>query len=386
MKKLRGFTIVELLVVLAIIWVIVALLLPAIQAAREAARRSSCFNNLKQFGVALHSYHDALKTFPPAGCVSVSHEIVGGSGTNDNDGIYASPHTMLLPYFEETGLYEQYNQNFDWWNQNPEMMAAVVPAFACPSVSGENPMLDNMLEVIWVVGGVINNYRALGVTNYAFCKGVTDSYCLAPGDKPPGPPVVPVTERGMFDINWAVNIRKVRDGLSNTIALGEAAHGPTWPVSDADANVPIWNGTVYDNQRTSLPVLDDFGQVRLCWQAWGSPQPSYRSLNEIVGVHHGSISACTLEPLNKWPPTQAQHSDSHPTDCRKSQLGAPGSRMPQTMGGFHVAPNFRSDHPDGGNFLFADGSVRFLSQQIDLLLYQQLSTMAGGEIADPPPE
>jgi len=93
-SKRRGFTLVELLVVIAIIGVLVALLLPAIQAAREAARRSSCTNNMKQFGVALHNYHDSLKTFPPGGVNTISN--VGK--------ILMSPHAMLLPFFEEEGL------------------------------------------------------------------------------------------------------------------------------------------------------------------------------------------------------------------------------------------------------------------------------------------
>src|SRR5471030_2714113 len=117
MRKSRAFTLVELLVVIAIIGVLVALLLPAIQAAREAARRSSCTNNLKQFGIALHNYHDSLKTFPPGGIVNPAN-----IGT-----IFASAHAMLLPYFEETGLKGLYDSKQHWALQRPEVCKAVIP-------------------------------------------------------------------------------------------------------------------------------------------------------------------------------------------------------------------------------------------------------------------
>src|SRR5450432_159842 len=91
MKKSRAFTLVELLVVIAIIGVLVALLLPAIQAAREAARRSACTNNMKQYGIALQNYHDSLKTFPPLGAANL---LTG-------DTFKASACVLLMPYFEE---------------------------------------------------------------------------------------------------------------------------------------------------------------------------------------------------------------------------------------------------------------------------------------------
>jgi prepilin-type N-terminal cleavage/methylation domain-containing protein/prepilin-type processing-associated H-X9-DG protein len=384
MPRRSAFTLVELLVVIAIIGVLVALLLPAIQAAREAARRAACTNNLKQFGIALANYHDTLKTFPAGGCVQTADDLDGGG-----KGIFASPHCMLLPYFEEEGLKGIYNSRRKWWYQDPTAVAKVIPVFACPSSGGENPHWDKLLEAIWRAGGVWNDYRELGVTNYVFCKGVTDAYCLAPGNKPPGPPVVTVRERGMFDFNWAVNIRKVTDGASNTIALGEATHGPNWPVSNAGPGVPIWSGagnTVYDNKRTSLPQPDSFGQTRNAWQAWVAAQPSYKWLNQAIQLHVSNIMACTLEPMNKWPPTQAQYDNDSPTICAKSQPGAPGTRGINFGGGPHVASNFRSDHSSGCNFLFADGSVQFLREDIDMLLYQQLSTMMGNEIVSPPSE
>jgi prepilin-type processing-associated H-X9-DG protein len=88
--------------------------------------------------------------------------------------------------------------------------------------------------------------------------------------------------------------------------------------------------------------------------------------------------------MNKRPVTQSFHDYVGANVCRKSGLSAPGTRGPTTTDGYHVTPNFRSDHPGGCQFLFADGSVHFLQETIDMLLYQQLSTMAGGEIVSIP--
>jgi prepilin-type processing-associated H-X9-DG protein len=94
--------------------------------------------------------------------------------------------------------------------------------------------------------------------------------------------------------------------------------------------------------------------------------------------------ACTLEPMNKWPVTNAKTGENALQNCTKSQPAAPGTRNAGPSGGPHTTPNFRSDHPGGCNFLFADGSVHFMNEDIDILLYQQLSTHAGGEVVEPP--
>jgi prepilin-type N-terminal cleavage/methylation domain-containing protein/prepilin-type processing-associated H-X9-DG protein len=374
----RGFTLVELLVVIAIIGVLVALLLPAIQAAREAARRSNCQSNLKQFGIALHNYHGAVKTFPSAGCFRAP---VGIST------IYASGHTMLMPFFEEQGLAGLYENGKSWDQQRPEVVATAIPVFVCPSNSGDNPMLDPLLSTLFTIG-LSNDYTYMGTTTYAFCKGVTDAWCFGPNGGPPGPPSVRTNERGMFDFQWAVPTRKVTDGLSNTIAMGEAAYGTAWPVCSALPGDTIWKTTTtpwtYENRRNYLAKIDSMGHQPIAWQAWDMAAPSYKTLSNLTGFYWGSIMACTLEPMNKWPVTHALTDDNNLADCRKSQPGAWGTRGMNSGGGLHVTPNFRSDHTSGCNFLFADGAVKFLTEDIDMLLYQQLSTMAGGEVAEPP--
>jgi prepilin-type N-terminal cleavage/methylation domain-containing protein/prepilin-type processing-associated H-X9-DG protein len=371
----RAFTLVELLVVIAIIGVLVALLLPAIQAAREAARRSSCTNNLKQFGVALHNYHDTFKTFPCGGCFKPPPTI---------DSVYSSGHTMLLPYFEEQALKKLYDINKAWHHQRPEVVATAIPVFVCPSCGGDNPMRDKLMTSIFV-SGAVNNYTAMGATTYALCKGVTDAWCYGPGYTPPSPPLVPISERGMFDFQWAVNGRRVTDGLSNTIAVGEATYGPNWLVANVSPADPVWNLAVNPpvlvNQRTKLAPTDGTGQQRVAWQAWDCAGPSLKRFQLNYGFYWANTMACTLEPMNKSPVTNAMADDFALTNCNKSQFSAPGTQGMTTSAGAHLTPNYRSDHTGGCNFLFADGSVHFLTESIDMLVYQQLSTMQGNETA-----
>ncbi|MBI3839666.1 MAG: DUF1559 domain-containing protein [Planctomycetia bacterium] len=374
MGRSRAFTLVELLVVIAIIGVLVALLLPAIQAAREAARRSSCTNNLKQFGIALHNYHDSLKTFPPAGIMNPK-----SSSTH----VYSSAHTMLLPYFEEASLKGLYDVNVTWGQQRPEVAAKVIPVFSCPSNGGDNPFVD--LVVTQIIGLAWVNpylppqkgYPLFGGTNYVFCKGVTDAYCFGGSDRdhalPPGQPWVPVSERGLFDNNFATPIRKISDGTANTIAVGEGAYGGNWLVT----------GLVSATNRTNLPPAGGVS-IRTCHQAWIASEPSPKDVSNAINLWVGNTMACTLEPMNKNPVTAAVWEDNRmfgTAACYKGLPSAPGTKQPWTSGGEHSAPNFRSDHSNGCNFLFADGSVHFLHDTIDMLTYQQLSTLAGNDIS-----
>jgi len=369
-RRRTAFTLVELLVVIAIIGVLVALLLPAIQAAREAARRSKCISNLKQFGIALQNYHDALKTFPPAGFVNPRRAA----------DVFASPHAMLMPYFEETALHGPYNQKLPWFKQRPEVAETVVPIFNCPSNSGENPMQDKVLLLVidvLVPDNVFKADQSFGTTNYAFCKGVTDAWSFPPYQANKKAPFN--SERGMFDFNWAVPMRKITDGTSKTIAMGEGAFGDNWQVSGATRP-----------GQDRYAAATGLAAQRQPYMAWINAEPSFL-IGPELGVYLYSVVGCTLEPLNKNPVTSAWvNAEALNTDASKSLPGATGTRTPTSCEnpddncGAHVAPNFRSDHPGGGHFLFADGSAHFINEDIDMLLYQQLSTIFGDEIVDLP--
>ncbi|MEX0676261.1 MAG: DUF1559 domain-containing protein [Pirellulales bacterium] len=382
-RKRRGFTLVELLVVIAIIGVLVALLLPAIQAAREAARRANCVSNLKQFGVAMQTYHDTHKTFPPGGCMPPPES---GDGCISDNHLFSSFHGMLLPYFEEEGLKSLYDPKQDWQHQwggstNPQFAivpATVIPVFACPSNNGENPYEDKILNEIFLIG-VTGSYKVgqlYGTTNYGICKGATDTWCNHPEK-------VDKAERGLFDVNWAVPIRKITDGTSSTIAMGEIAYGPSWPLcsmNDGQDNVNRYKARAYDFK----------GRFYTGWTPWICGQVTFYEVATIAKLFESNMYFCTLEPINKNPIAETQMHSAECGLCTRSMNLAVGHKnyrlnWPKNYNpSKHMTGNVRSDHPGGANFMFCDGSVHFLSEDINLLTYQWMSTMAGEEVVEVP--
>lgn len=339
MKFRGGFTLVEALVVIAVVGLALALLLPAVQVAREAARRRECANHLRQFGLALASYHDALRTFPPA--LVADFDLAGFDE-------YAGANSMLLPYMEQTNLHSLYDRNRPWYQQSPRVAQTVLPSFVCPSVSQANPS-----EIPFLANNPgVGTGGLYAVTNYVFCKGPNDAWCLAPA-------LVPADERGMFDVNFAMRDSGIRDGLSQTIAMGEGAGGPGWPLcfgagcATAGPPSPTGQKPHADVPWLAITIYPDF--------IAGS------------GFLASSHCGCTLEPLNKNPVTHSMVAVASISDCRCSRSGGP-----------HHTSNFRSAHPGGGNFLFSDGSTRFLQQAVDMTTYARLSTVAEGVVAQVP--
>jgi prepilin-type N-terminal cleavage/methylation domain-containing protein len=209
-----AFTLVELLVVMAIIGLLVALLLPAVQYAREAGRRGACFNNLRQFGVALANYEATVGRLPPAMIASA-----------DGMTVYANTNALLLPYFEQGNLAANYNPNLPWWNESPAVATTVVPVFVCPSNS--RPAILSAPELAPInamIGATVGT--SFAVTDYVYSMGATDGLC-GQADQ------IPLSLRGMFHVNYATKFAEVRDGSSNTFAVGEGAGGLRWPLCRA---------------------------------------------------------------------------------------------------------------------------------------------------------
>jgi prepilin-type N-terminal cleavage/methylation domain-containing protein/prepilin-type processing-associated H-X9-DG protein len=207
----RGFTLVELLVVIAIIGILTAMLLPAVQAAREAARRSQCTNNLKQLSLAMLTYHQAVGKFPPPGISSnqVSWLI------------------LILPYLEQKPLHDQFDFNEGPFGQPEKLRVAEVsvPVFFCPSSTDDEDRRSGSSSEVYPAGGprvfTAHYFGVLGpngTNNYlptptAYkCTGLTEAfggYCT----------------QGVFFYPTGLDIASVRDGTSNTLFIGEIA----WP-------------------------------------------------------------------------------------------------------------------------------------------------------------
>ena len=268
-RSATGFTLVELLVVIAIIGVLIALLLPAIQSAREAARRMQCANNLKQLGLAAHNYHGAHRHFPPGFmAINKSGQVSGGWAW----GVFLMPHLEQSPLHDLLG---PSSYTLAEVIEDPKllpMLQTSLPMFHCPSSSIEP------LREFQGGGG-----QMVGTSNYTCCRGFF-SY--------KGTTHLLKENNGVFYAESRTTFRDVSDGTTNTLALGE---------------------------RTVLAVHASDPSK---WPSWCGPG----------GLGIGStVSSSVAAEMN------------HPTDMH----------------------SFSSDHPHGAMFCFVDGSVRFLSNQID---------------------
>jgi prepilin-type N-terminal cleavage/methylation domain-containing protein len=346
-----GFTLIELLVVVAIIGVLIALLLPAVQQAREAARRTQCINNLKQLGLALHNYVDA------AGCLPAASQ--GGLG-----GVYMNftGYSHLLPYLEQSERYERFNYDvadpvgapyfttyYGWSKPANSTAYGICPnVFLCPSnrSATEAPAFVNYSfgSAAWTVPNP-------GITDYVFSGGASRSVYR---------PFADSQRRGAFGFDSATKWRDVVDGLSNTMLMGEAAGGNA-------ANRTIAVSGAYGPSRRCVRIEDPVASggrtlffENLMYMAYGRDRntgPNSAIIGGLVGM--------------------TADRDGFPyrlNDCayasRTDAWAAPG---------YQQLPNFRSVHAGGGHFLAGDGSVRFIADSIDVAAYQAFSTIAGGE-------
>ncbi len=343
----RAFTLVELLVVIAIIGILVALLLPAIQAAREAARRTQCANNLKQLGIAIHNFHDTYKKFP--------------IGNPDDDCNNYSWSAYILPFMEQSVVYDELKaggaglvyipggdnlnvhsgfiqvgtnipttpparntDTYNWWcqisnNHGNSISKSILPPFICPS--DILPTTDN------------NGY---GKSNYCACLGNETpwvNYFTANGATSWTRPSGQTEQNGVFrlsqtnDYHYVTDMGQISDGTSNVIAIGEVSVTVNVRPTQIDRVFPLWAGG--NNDWAGQWRISSFGRVT------------------------GQIT-----PINN----------------RDQDFGLP------TINSLHISDfAFGSQHPGGAQFVLADGSVRFLPDSIDPVVYSRLGDIQGGE-------
>ena len=342
MKQKRGFTLVELLVVIAIIGILIGMLLPAVQQVREAARRISCSNNIRQITLGMHNYESAFQVFPQGA------EAQFGTALPTTN-LILSAFATTLPYIEQANLENLIDKTVPWEQQTPAVATTVIPIFVCPSNGGPDRVLDQEFAGLaaaqgYPVGG------EFGVTNYLLSKGPNFQWSNSPQTH---------VNKGMFDLGLEIGFQQLSDGSSNTICLGEGATGGKWRIT-------VGQGT------TGPPATDASGGEILPFQAWLVPQPNSTTFQSFGLPPRTGIFGTTADRINQNPVIETLVDDSNFD-------GPAGS----TTTDADSCSNFRSDHSGGCNFSFGDGSTSFVRETVDPVVLQSLSTIQGGEVASP---
>ncbi|NLX96089.1 MAG: DUF1559 domain-containing protein [Rhodopirellula sp.] len=328
-NRVRAFTLVELLVVIAIIGILIALLLPAVQAAREAARRSQCSNNMKQLGLALHNYHDTMRAFPI------------GSQLNNSQSRACNWRVGILPYIEQGSVYDliSFTSGNFWAHSgmvgNPVLYTARIDGFVCPSSPhgatnvGDLDLSDDstgslvsmVVDYVGISGATPDPIGRTNVCTGPVCNGGS-SNC----------------NNGMLVPDASKRMGDCLDGTSNTIFVAEQS------------------GQVNGRERSANQLGAWHGWANVGWSTWNSRTPL--PLASGGGWYSAGTTTVRYSPNAYW------------------LSGAP------TPAGTQYSANtvINSFHPGGLHVLLTDGSVRFVAETIPLDTLLQLCARDDGQV------
>lgn len=361
----KGFTLVELLVVIAIIGMLIALLLPAVQAARSAARRMQCQSNLKQYGIALHNYHNTFDQFPDLATVA------SGSGTNSAYSVQA----RLLPYTENTALHEllDFSQAISSGSMPTAFLyhAREVIAQAPSLVRCPDDPAERLVPSPYAIYVDELNDQTTASPKTAACQSAPGNYVVCTGDN-----IFRISNTtefnketkydtgGLFHYNSGYDIAAITDGTSNTMAMSEAA------ISDGNAVEEMSIDDVIAAKKNHILIGSNFtlGSGTNKNMLWTTPQElkdnntgsqswnSQRCTSWLIGAVFCSSYGAFLPPNSKIPGANYMNH------------------------GFYGAYSY---HNGGVNVLFADGSVRMIPNTVDYGAWKAAATIAGGESVSP---
>ncbi len=332
-RSLQGFTLVELLVVIAIIGILVGLLLPAVQAAREAARRMSCGNNLKQIGLATLNYESATRRLPPSLCFNLAS---GGGAW--------SVHGRIMPYLEQNNFYDQIDLSVGW-SQQPVVSRFRVPIYYCPS----DPRGDELRDTS-STGSTSGIF--LHPTNYCFNAGtwfIYDPRTNQGGD-------------GITHPNANMKISNVTDGTSNTLLAAEVH---AWSAYTRNGGPP--STSVPRTVPDALVAIASGRPDRLLANGTGTGHTEWAN-----GHSHHSCFTTTFTPNTRIP--YVYNGVTYNCDYNSQQEGNSLNRPS------YAIVTARSYHSGVVNTVWADGSVRAVGNNIDTSVWRASGTRNGGEV------